>query len=226
MTAFPPRGTPLRQIHAEQKDVAAKPTLQQQASEHTQHAVTQVPSELSGDFGPAVGTLEAPPCSEFNAGYCPYTEDYPIDVVTEVTRFLRWPLEKLFRDLRHSQGPPLADDGSGSLDCDTVTRIVRPGWAKNTLGRWLVVINTLYYEQLVTEITCRYENSACNLVAPCFYASCQQRYNLQTLLVIDPTDPYKGPFLSRFLFPSCCVCLAPGGDSQRPPAIHKYSGEH
>ncbi|KAH7980760.1 hypothetical protein HPB49_018993 [Dermacentor silvarum] len=221
MTAFPK----LHQHHLGLEGEAAKPTLQQQASEQAQHAVAQGSAALSGDFGPAVGTLEAPPCSEFNAGYCPYTEDYPIDVVTEVTRFLRWPLEKLFRDLRHSQSPPLADDGSGSLACDTVTRIVRPGWAKNTLGRWLVVINTLYYEQLVTEISCRYENSACNLVAPCFYASCQQRYNLQTLLVIDPTDPYKGPLLSRFLFPSCCVCSAPGGDSQRAAANHKYSAE-
>ncbi|KAL3260849.1 hypothetical protein MRX96_046218 [Rhipicephalus microplus] len=57
-------------------------------------------------------------------------------------------------------------------------------------------------------------------------AICEQRYNLQTLLVIDPMDPYKGPFLSCFLFSSCCVCLAPGGDSQRTTTSHKYSGEH
>ncbi|KAH9361484.1 hypothetical protein HPB48_004573 [Haemaphysalis longicornis] len=80
---------------------------------------------------------------------------FPSDVVTQVTKFLRWPLEKLFRDLRHSHTPPLADDGNGALACDATTRIVRPGWAKNTNGRWLVVINTPYYEQFVTEISCR-----------------------------------------------------------------------
>nr|XP_054919054.1 uncharacterized protein LOC129380887 [Dermacentor andersoni] len=154
MTTFP-KWASLHQNHLGLEDEAAKPTSQQQASEQTQDAVAPDSSELSGDFGPAVGTLDAPPCSKFNAGYCPFTGDYPIDVVTEVTKFLRWPLEKLFRDLRHSRSPPLADDGSGSLACDTVTRIVRPGWAKNTLDRWLLVINTLYYEQLVTEISCR-----------------------------------------------------------------------
>lgn len=57
----------------------------------------------------------------------------------------------------------------------------------------------------------RFESTQCNFVAPCFDASCQQRFNIQKLLVIDPTNPYKGPFLSQFLFPSCCVCYAPSG---------------
>ncbi|XP_077504603.1 uncharacterized protein LOC144114619 [Amblyomma americanum] len=225
MTAVP-KGVALHQSPSDAETSGAKQGIQQQTSETSQHDVTHHSSSgLVEDFGPAVGTPAAPPCSEFNAVYCPYTEDYPIDVVIQVTKFLRWPLEKLFRDLRHLQSPPLADDGSAALACDTVTRIVRPGWAKNTDGRWFVVINTLYYEQFVTEISCRYENAPCNLVAPCFYATCQQRYNLQVLLVIDPTDPYKGPFLSRFLVPSCCVCSAPGGDAQRTAEDHTYRDE-
>lgn len=27
--------------------------------------------------------------------------------------------------------------------------------------------------------------------------------------MIDPWNPYKGPFLSEFLFASCCVCYIP-----------------
>ncbi|XP_002413652.3 uncharacterized protein LOC8039702 [Ixodes scapularis] len=183
-----------------------------QATSYTSVRMAAEPSETPGDFlhHEDSGTLAAPPCSEFNRNHCPFTEDYPIDIVTQVTKFLKWPLEKLFRDLRQAQSPPLMENGDGALVCDSLTRIVRPGWAKNTNSRWLVVINTHNYEQFVTETTCRHENSQCNFVAPCFYASCQQRFNIQKLLVIDPSNPYKGPFLSQFLFPSCCVCYVPG----------------
>lgn len=37
----------------------------------------------------------------------------------------------------------------------------------------------------------------------------RNRFNTQKLLVIDPWNPYKGPFLSEFLFASCCVCYIP-----------------
>ncbi len=107
--------------------------------------------------------------------------------------------------------PTLANDNTGGLVCDSVTRIIRAGWAKNTNGRWLVVINTDYYQQYVTEVICRHgTGSYCNFIPPCYHASCRQRYNTQKLLVIDPWNPYRGPFLSEFLFPSCCICFVPG----------------
>ncbi|XP_013781207.1 uncharacterized protein LOC106465528, partial [Limulus polyphemus] len=160
------------------------------------------------DYGPA-GTTKAPNCAQYSRYYCSYKEDYPIDIVTTVSKYMKWPFEKLFRDLKFIKMPKPANTGYGALVCDSITRIVRPGWAKNTNGRWLVVINTDYYQQYVTEVICRYENSYCNFVPPCYHATCQQRYNTQYLLVIDPYNPYRGPFLSQFLFPSCCVCHVP-----------------
>lgn len=156
------------------------------------------------------GTLKEPECAARGRYYCTYKEDYPLQLVTEVTRYYKWPLEKLFRDLHAQIMPKLAKDSSGNLVCDSITRVVRPGWARNTNDRWLVVINTENYHQYVTEVVCQYgPNSRCNFIPPCYYASCQQRYNTQKLLVIDPTNPYRGPFLSEFLFPSCCVCYVP-----------------
>lgn len=156
------------------------------------------------------GTQKEPECASQGRYYCTYKEDYPLKLVTEVTKYYKWPLEKLFRDLHAQIMPKLAQDSSGNLVCDSITRVVRPGWARNTNERWLVVINTENYHQYVTEVVCQYgTNSRCNFIPPCYYSSCQQRYNTQKLLVIDPTNPYRGPFLSEFLFPSCCVCYVP-----------------
>lgn len=163
--------------------------------------------EGSASNAEAAGTLKTPPCGKNGRHYCIFREDYPIKVVTEVTRYYKWPLEKLFRDLRNQVMPKLANDNYGGLVCDSITRVVRPGWARNTNNRWLVVINTDSYQQYVTEVLCRHgSGSYCNFIPPCYHATCRQRYNTQKLLVIDPWNPYKGPFLSEFLFPSCCIC--------------------
>ncbi|XP_023242549.1 uncharacterized protein LOC111640738 [Centruroides sculpturatus] len=160
------------------------------------------------ESGP-LGTTKAPNCAQYGRYYCSYKEEYPTEIVTQVVKYMKWPLEKLFKDLRTLQMPKLAELGDGSLVCDSQTKIVRPGWAKNVNGRWLVVLNNEYYHQYVTEVQCKYDGSYCNFVPPCYHATCQQRYNKQTLLVIDPHHPYKGPFLSKFLFASCCVCYVP-----------------
>lgn len=159
---------------------------------------------------PPVGTSKTPPCGSQGRFYCSYKEDYPSKVVGEVSKYYKWPLEKLFRDLRQQVMPKLANDNYGGLVCDSLTRVVRPGWARNTNNRWLVVINTDHYQQFVTEVICRNGPSAhCNFIPPCYQATCAQRYNTQKLLVIDPWNPYKGPFVSEFLFPSCCICYVP-----------------
>lgn len=160
--------------------------------------------------GGTAGSKKEPECATKGRYYCTYKEDYPLKLVTEVTKYYKWPLEKLFRDLHAQIMPKLAQDSTGNLVCDSITRVIRPGWARNTNDRWLVVINTENYHQYITEVVCQYgTNSRCNFIPPCYYSSCQQRYNTQKLLVIDPNNPYRGPFLSEFLFPSCCVCYVP-----------------
>ena len=141
------------------------------------------------ESGPS-GTTKSPPCAHYGRYYCSYKEDYPIKVVTEVTKYYKWPLEKLFRDLRHQVMPTLANDNTGGLVCDSITRIVRPGWAKNTNGRWLVVINTDHYQQYVTEVICRHgTGSYCNFIPPCYHSSCRQRYNTQKTSCSRSVDP-------------------------------------
>lgn len=136
------------------------------------------------------GSLKPPSCAISGRHYCSFREDYPSKVVIEVTKYYKWPLEKLFRDLRHQVMPKLANDNLGGLVCDSVTRVVRPGWAKNTNNRWLVIINTDIYQQYVTEIVCRHgPDSRCSFISPCYHAICKQRYNTQKLLVIDPWNP-------------------------------------
>jgi hypothetical protein len=215
-----------QQLHQNQQQNQQQLKIQTQASNTQNHKIEAEEGDNQGsnnydsndeDNGPS-GSTKTPPCAHYGRYYCSYKEDYPIKVVTEVTKYYKWPLEKLFRDLRHQVMPTLSNDNTGGLVCDSITRIIRAGWAKNTNGRWLVVINTDYYQQYVTEVICRHgTGSYCNFIPPCYHASCRQRYNTQKLLVIDPWNPYKGPFLSEFLFPSCCICFIPGDthDSQQ-----------
>ncbi|OQR67591.1 hypothetical protein BIW11_13431 [Tropilaelaps mercedesae] len=130
-------------------------------------------------------------------------------LIHQVTKYLKWPLEKLFRDLRGLHSLTLTDLGSGSLVSDSITKIIRPGWARNPNGKWLVVINTPIYIKRQCFLHFRTDDTSCAYVAPRFHSSCQQRYNVQSLLVMDPSNHYKGPFLSHFLFSSSCVCLVP-----------------
>lgn len=54
--------------------------------------------------------------------------------MAEITKYYKWPLEKLFRDLRQQVMPKLASDNYGGLVCDSITRVVRPGWARYAYG--------------------------------------------------------------------------------------------
>lgn len=170
------------------------------------------------------GTSQAPACATASGKhYCSFKEEggaaYPAEVVAKIAQYYRYPLQSLFGTaLSHQVMPQLANDGPssgssgsssgvGGLVCEATTRLVRVGWAMNTSGRWLAVLNTDHYQQYVTEVLCAQQaNSACHYVPPCYQATCTQRYNTQKLLVVDPAVPHRGPFLSEFLFPSCCVC--------------------
>ncbi|XP_054711463.1 uncharacterized protein LOC129221051 [Uloborus diversus] len=186
---------------------ALPPTMKQQSTKRQENADWQKAQDE--EMKEVAGSKKPPGCAQYGRYYCSYKEDYPIDVVSQVIRYMKWPLEKLFRDLKKQRMPRIAENADGALVCDSITRMIRPGWAKNNNGRWVVIINTEQYAQFVTEVICRYDNSYCNFVPPCYQATCQQRYNTQTLLAIDPYNPHKGPFLSKFLFPSCCVCYVP-----------------
>ena len=160
---------------------------------HANHHPGDDPLPHEEDGAALSGQVKAPPCGSHGRFYCTYKEDYPSKIVSEVSKYYKWPLEKLFRDLRQQVMPKLANDNHGGLVCDSITRVVRPGWARNTNNRWLVVINTDHYQQFVTEVICRNgPNAPCNYVPPCYQATCVQRYNTQKLMVIDPWNPYKG----------------------------------
>lgn len=97
------------------------------------------------------GTTKAPVCS-VNSGkhYCSYKENYPTEIVSKITKYYKYPLESIFKDLQKQVMPTLAQDSAGGLVCDSTTRLLRVGWAMNTNARWLVVLNTEHYQQYGT----------------------------------------------------------------------------
>ena len=157
---------------------------------------------------------EIPRCATDGRFYCNHQEDYPTEIVSRIMKYYRYPLKSMFKQLKNQVMPTLAEDNTSGLVCESQTRLLRIGWAMNTDGRWLVVLNTDQYQQYITEVVCRTTRDSCNYVPPCYKAKCLQRFNTQKLLVIDPVVPHRGPFLSEFLFPSCCVCHIPSSTAK------------
>ena len=87
--------------------------------------IRQLTGFFSISFFNFQGTTKTPPCATQGRFYCSYKEDYPESIVAEITRYYKWPLEKLFRDLRQQVMPKLANDNYGALVCDSITRVVR-----------------------------------------------------------------------------------------------------
>ncbi|XP_022238863.1 uncharacterized protein LOC111085288 [Limulus polyphemus] len=91
--------------------------------------------------------------------------------------------------------------------CETVPRIIRPGLAHDTSGKWFIIVQSDKYPQRVPVEICSSPGDVCSNIADCGRKSrCVQRYNYQLLISIDPDLPDICPFMRLFKFPSSCVC--------------------
>jgi len=91
--------------------------------------------------------------------------------------------------------------------CDSELRFIRPGYARDSTGKWQVVVQTEDLPQRVAIDLCHSPGKPCHLMSDCGRKSrCIQRYNFQHLLAIDPDNPHNCPTIRAFKFPSACVC--------------------
>merc|ERR1712223_1366047 len=91
--------------------------------------------------------------------------------------------------------------------CDSELRFIRPGYARDSTGKWQVVVQTEDLPQRVAIDLCHAPGTPCHSMSDCGRKSrCIQRYNFQHLLAVDPGNLNSCPTIRAFKFPSSCVC--------------------
>ena len=90
--------------------------------------------------------------------------------------------------------------------------------AVNVEGHWRVILQHIpqgygyghyNYTQTTRLETCKFPDSSCRLLAPCYKSSCSQIYIYHRMIAIDPCDSYRGLFIDTFKLPSGCSCSIP-----------------
>ncbi|XP_076358869.1 neurotrophin 1-like [Tachypleus tridentatus] len=91
--------------------------------------------------------------------------------------------------------------------CKSIHRMIQPGLARDTSGKWFIVVQTKQYPQRIPTELCRSPGNICKNMADCGKNSrCIQRYSYQLLITFDLNLSEKCPFMKLFKFPSSCVC--------------------
>ncbi|XP_063840987.1 neurotrophin 1-like [Scylla paramamosain] len=159
---------------------------------------------------------DLPACAELtNDTYCTEDEDYP---KYEIKQAIRYHLDKfnhLYADVADLntelsvEGPEEPEEET--YLCPSVTAYVKPLRAKNTEGKWRVVVNNvdIHYET-VTQ-TARVEqcegHDPCPKVPHCYDSKCLQKSVYHRFLVYDPYDQYFPFAVETFKLPASCACL-------------------
>ncbi|GFW60011.1 spaetzle domain-containing protein [Trichonephila clavipes] len=94
----------------------------------------------------------------------------------------------------------------GSL-CDAETGFLRPETAKDSSGKWNIIVQTETIRQRVPIEMCRKTNTSCKKMLNCGLKSqCLQKYNYHLLMSLNPSQKHDCPFMKLYRFPSACVC--------------------
>ena len=100
--------------------------------------------------------------------------------------------------------------GKEGYICPSDVQYVRPLRAKNVQGNWRIIVNDpSYLTQTQRLETCFYPDTACRIVAPCYFSKCVQKYVNHRILSYDPCYPKKGVFIDVYKLPSACSCHSP-----------------
>ncbi|XP_047472903.1 neurotrophin 1-like [Penaeus chinensis] len=96
--------------------------------------------------------------------------------------------------------------------CPSETAYIRPFRARNTEGKWHVVVNNIdVHYQTFTETTrieeCLTSADAYPLMPDCYESKCLQKSIYHRFLVYDPYDQYFPFAIETFKLPASCACL-------------------
>lgn len=159
---------------------------------------------------------DSPACSDNNTStWCLEDLEYPGLGITHAAHYHYFSLLALYKDISLSTENSV--DHLTTLEeetylCPSETSYLRPLRAKNTDGKWRVIVNNVVvyndiWTQSVRMEVCLAPAKACPLVPSCYDTKCLQKNILHRFLVYEPCD-YSFPFaLETFELPASCACL-------------------
>ncbi|XP_042905956.1 uncharacterized protein [Parasteatoda tepidariorum] len=189
------------------------------------------------DKATAKKTLEINCNGSRDLGWCELDGKYPRKYVDQVVSNCQDVIERMYVEVPHSFEKlsddsnfktQLDDSGSrakergnrahdawswaayfhqGSL-CDSEAGFLRPETAKDTSGKWNIILQTDTLKQRVPIEMCRKTNTACKKSCGLKSSQCLQKYNYHLLLSVNPLLKHDCPFMKLYRFPSACVCHA------------------
>ncbi|XP_064113516.1 neurotrophin 1-like [Macrobrachium nipponense] len=158
-----------------------------------------------------------PACAENTTKpWCLEDEEYPMYEVEEAVNYHFSKVIALYADVadldtKLSVERPSALDEETYL-CPSETAYVQPLRAKNTKGKWRVIVNNIdtHYKTL-TQTTrieeCSTSGEECPKVPVCYESKCLQKSVYHRFLVYDPYDKYFPFVIENFKLPASCACL-------------------
>ncbi|XP_076373169.1 neurotrophin 1-like [Tachypleus tridentatus] len=158
------------------------------------------------------GYLEVPSCaSDEAATYCLEDKDYPAYEIKAAIHDHHYDFIPLYADVA-AQSTADSVDRLETLPeetylCPSNTVYARPLRAKNTDGKWRIIVNVKKYTQTARIETCTKPNTPCPVVPHCYQSTCVQKNIYHRFLVFDPYDHYYPFKIESFRLPASCACL-------------------
>ncbi|KAG7156356.1 neurotrophin 1-like [Homarus americanus] len=205
--SYTPRPTyPTRPTYTPRPTYAPRPSYHPQPSYHPTPAYGQQPSY---DAEPACAAASSKP-------WCLEDNEYPTYEIEKAAGDHSDKLLTLYADVADLDTKLSVERPNNLYEetylCPSETAYVRPLRAKNTDGKWRIIVNNIkVHYQTLTQTTrieeCLTSGDACPLVPVCYESKCLQKSIYHRFLVYDPYDQYFPFAIETFKLPASCACL-------------------
>ena len=159
---------------------------------------------------------EVPKCAESDKYYCVTDAHYPDYEIMNAANKHADQLLALYADVADlntdlSVTLPKKADGQESYVCPSDVTYAQLFRAKNTDGKWRIIVNNIKvkYETLMQNVRleeCLLAGDSCPLVPHCYESKCLQKFVYHRFLVYNPHDHYYPFSVELFKLPSSCAC--------------------
>ncbi|CAG0880219.1 unnamed protein product [Cyprideis torosa] len=161
---------------------------------------------------------EVPACAANGTlNYCLEDKEYPEYEVKHAIKTHKYGFLELYADVADLNTDNSVDRLTKLVEetyiCPSETIYARPLRAKNTDGKWRVIVNNVKvdYDEFTQSVrleTCLTPGSKCPLIPDCYETSCLQKWIYHRFVVYDSYDQYFPFAIESFRLPASCACKA------------------
>lgn len=192
---------PVRPIHKASHHRSYKPSHKSKDTHHEE-----------GDYK----SDEAPKCAVNDKYYCDKDDHYPEYEIMNAAHKHADQLLALYADIADlntelSVSLPKKAEGEESYVCPSDITYAQLFRAKNTEGKWRIILNNIKvnYQTLTQTVRleeCLMGGQSCPLVPHCYESKCLQKSVYHKFLVFEPYDHYFPFVIESFKLPASCAC--------------------